>query len=284
MCSEELDVSYGAHHHHKMDIYFPDGHHIATPVVFLIHGGGFIAGFKEQFTAQAKLFRDEGFITVNLSHRLIDSSGLFSSMPKRTTTAIRVADQVEDLASAVTHFCNNANKWGCSSRRAFMAGHSAGAILSLLYTLGVRNENGHIRAAGNWAGVTDLSLLNNPAYRFFTPSLRAQIESLYHRALGIPYGGGEQIDLRSISPYWLLHNSKTGYPVISIYPEHNSVLGVPGESAIGLELTRHFHNLLHLRNIPEKLSIYQGSNHSFSTPANIWKNVIQETATWFKQF
>jgi acetyl esterase/lipase len=284
MPSEELDISYGVHHHHKMDIYFPAGYNTTTPVVFLVHGGGFIAGFKEHFTSQARRFRDEGFISVNLSHRLIDPSGLFKALPRQATTAIRIADQVEDIASAIDHFCSHVNKRSCGTRRMFLAGHSAGAVISMLYTLGERNKDAHIRAVGNWAGVTDLSLLNNPAYRFFTPAQQSQIRALYHQALGIPSGSSDEVDFKSISPYWLLHNSNTGYPVISIYPEHNTVMGIPGESAIGLELTRQFHNLLRKRNIPEKLSIYPGSNHNFSTPINIWHQVIHETGTWFKEY
>ena len=44
---EEMNVAYGSHKDQKMDVYFPDGWNAETPVVFVIHGGGFVAGSKE---------------------------------------------------------------------------------------------------------------------------------------------------------------------------------------------------------------------------------------------
>ncbi len=43
---EVMNVSYGSDTLQKMDLYFPEGFTQETPVVFLIHGGGFIDGTK----------------------------------------------------------------------------------------------------------------------------------------------------------------------------------------------------------------------------------------------
>lgn len=70
---KELDIAYGDDPKQKMDIYYPEGYSQTTPVVFLLHGGGFIAGDKNEFSHVAKLFANNGFVAVNLSYRLVDS-------------------------------------------------------------------------------------------------------------------------------------------------------------------------------------------------------------------
>lgn len=275
---EELNIQYGSHPLQKMDVYFPENYTESTPVVFLIHGGGFIAGSKEDFTTQSKLFRKENFIVVNLSHRLIDTSGLLSLPPVHKASAIKVSDQLADVDAAIKKYETLAAEWKSSTSNMYMAGHSAGAILALLYSEGEYNADKKIRAAGNWAGSTDLSLPHDS----LLASLDPRYKELMYRTTGATFSTSNNLYFMAISPFWVANN-RGETAVISIYPEDNVVIGINGEADFGLLATQKFHQLLKNKGIAEKLSVYAGSDHGFGRPEGTWNKLIKETAAFFNK-
>jgi acetyl esterase/lipase len=274
------NLSYGSHPLQKMDVYFPEGYTASTPVTFLIHGGGFVAGQKEDFATQAELMCGEGFVTINLSHRLIDTAGLYRDPPLHRAGPVKITDELADIAAAVEVFKAQAAVWGLDADRMYMAGHSAGAILAMLYVQGDKNRDGHIQASGNWAGATDLSLPADTIYNYLPLPERKQILELYYRGTGYAPVTANNPAFRTISPIWAAYKNG-GRPNISIYPEHNVVSCFPQEEISGLENTRKFHELLRSRGIREQLHVYPGADHGFHTPADIWQRCIRETAGFF---
>lgn len=274
---EMINVAYGNNPAQKMDLYFPEGYSSSTPVAFLIHGGGFIAGTKEDFTTQAKLFRDQGFVTVNLSHRLIDSEGLLSLPPKHMASQIKISDEVDDVHSAVLKYKSMADTLGSGTAQMYMAGHSAGATLSMLYVQGNYNKDGHIKASANWAGITDLSIPNDTLLKYLDPRY---IELLY-RATGKMPDHSNALYFMAISPYWVSY-SGTAHPNISIFPERNIVFNSEGEVAFALQNTQNFHKMLKDKGVAEKLFVYKNEDHGFGTYPDSWKKLIAETAQFFK--
>ncbi len=272
---EEMNVAYGNHQRQKMDVYFPEGYNSSTPVVFLIHGGGFVAGSKEDFTPRAQTFRSKGFVVVNMSHRLIDTTGLLSLPPTHMTSEIKVTDELADVDAAVNKYKAMATEWKSGTGKMYMAGHSAGAILSMLYTQGDYNDDKHIRACGNWAGLTDLSIPTDSAVQSLDPRLK----ELLYRATGFEPSVANNLAFMAISPYWVA-NINNGRPTITIYPENNVVLNLEGEAAWGLHTTQSFHLLLSNKGVNQKLSIYVGNDHGFS-PAGSWDKLVGETADFF---
>ncbi len=273
---EILNVSYGNDTLQKMDLYFPEGFTQETPVVFLIHGGGFIAGTKEDFSMQAKLFRDQQFIVVNLSHRLINSDGLLTLPPTHMMSNVKISDEVSDVNTAVQKYMQSAGSWGSGTKKMYMAGHSAGATLSMLYVQGDYNKDGKIKASGNWAGLTDLSIPNDTLLALLDPRY---IELLY-RAAGQTPNSAHALYFMAISPYWVA-NSGIGHPNISIFPERNIIFNSPGEAEFSLMNTQNFHTMLHNKGVTEKLSIYKNEDHGFGTYPDSWKKLIAETAGFF---
>ncbi len=273
----ELNIVYGPHPYQRMDAYLPEGYTGETPVVFLIHGGGFIAGLKEDFTTQALTFRGEDFVVLNVSHRLVDTAGLFLLPPVRKPSDVRVADEVADIHAAVEKYRSMAPGWGTGTARMYMAGHSAGAILTLLYTQGDYNDDGRIRAGAAWAGATDLSIPHDSLLDALDP----RYKELMWRASGHEMKAANNLAYMAISPYWQANNN-AGNPTFSAWPENNSVIGLPGEVDYGLQNTQNFHTLLRTRGIAEQLTIYPGADHGFGTPAGVWSKVIAETAAFFR--
>lgn len=274
---DSLNIAYGSHPYQKLDAYFPEGYNSNTPVVFVIHGGGFIAGLKEDFTTQAKLFRDQGFVVLNLSHRLVDTTGLLSLPPTRMNSAVKVVDELADIHAAVEKYKGMAQSFGTGTGKMYMAGHSAGAILTLLYTQGDYNDDGHIRAGANWAGVTDLSIPHDSLLAALDPRYR----ELFWRATGYEMKTANNLAYMAISPYWQANNN-AGNSTITIYPENNVVAGMEAENAYNLANTQNFHTLLRNRGIAEKLSVYPGADHGFGTPVGSWEKLIKETADFFR--
>ena len=282
MDSDIKNLAYGTHPLQVMDVYFPKGHTASTPVVFLIHGGGFIMGRKEDFAEPARLFREEGFVVVNLSHRLIDANW-FSKKGAAAKNGLKVADQLSDVEAAVQCYLSHAAEWKNGTKKLYIAGHSAGAILAMLYMMSDTGEGAHgFRAAGNWAGITDLALPMDTMGAFLAPWQKVHIQDMYDRMLDYTALAGGSGDAKSISPYWVARR-RGSKPVISLYPEHNVVLRFPGESALGLMQTKRFHTLLRELGVDEQFALYSGCDHSFGGIPGAWQRAVHETATFFKK-
>ncbi len=273
---EMRNIAYGEAPLQKMDILFPAGYSDKTPVVFLIHGGGFIAGTKEDFEVQAQTFREQNFIVVNLSHRLIDTDGLLSEPPKHQLSEIKVSDEVKDMDEAVKHFISKSTDYNAGTGRMYMAGHSAGATLSMLYVQSNLNKNGQVRASGNWAGLTDMSITDPNILRLLDPRW---IELLY-RTTGKMPAEENALYFMAISPYWVT-NANKGMPNITIFPENNLMFQVEGEKEYQYQNTKNYHGLLKNKGVAEKLVYYAGEDHGFGTKPGSWDKLIKETADFF---
>ena len=98
------------------------------------------------------------FVTVNLSHRLVDATGLDVTPPQRLNSAIKVADEVNDVAAAVEKYKSLASGYGSGTAKMYMAGHSAGGTLAMLYMQGDKNTNKQVRSLRNLAGLDNVTL------------------------------------------------------------------------------------------------------------------------------
>jgi len=143
-----MNVSYGSDSQQVADIYLPERKdNNATKVLFLVHGGGWTGGSKEDMNvalAVAKqLFPDYAF--VNVGYRLATAES--PAYPK----------QINDLKAVVAHI--EIGDYAVSDDYAFL-GVSAGGHLSMLYAYGF-DPNRRVKAVCNVVGPTDF---NDPAY------------------------------------------------------------------------------------------------------------------------
>ena len=143
-----MNVAYGSDPQQLIDIYLPERKNDnTTKVLFLVHGGGWSSGSKEDMTASVaiakQLFPDCAF--VNINYRLA------------TQTSPAYPKQIDDLKSVVA-FIRNGN-YAVSEQYAFL-GVSAGAHLSMLYAYGFDPDR-HVKAVCSIVGPTDF---NDPAH------------------------------------------------------------------------------------------------------------------------
>jgi acetyl esterase/lipase len=153
-CSEEeipaakelkyTNLSYGSDAQQKYDIYLPEGRNHDTKLLIFVHGGGWSAGDKADFTAILATLEDNGFAIANINYRLANVlGGIIHPTP------------ANDVRLAVDHLISKANEYKISSDNIILAGHSAGGHLAL-YTSLVLNSDQAIKGAISLAGPTDL--------------------------------------------------------------------------------------------------------------------------------
>lgn len=122
-----LDLSYGDHARHRLDIFAPAGDRAAAQLFF--HGGYWHGGSKESRRFPATAWLDRGVAWVPIEYRLA---------PDATLDEI-----VDDVRSAVAWFHGNAARFGCDPARIYVTGNSAGGhIVGMLVADGWHDRYG----------------------------------------------------------------------------------------------------------------------------------------------
>lgn len=128
-----LDLAYGTSPKQKLDVYKPADNATSAPVLVFLHGGGFREGDRAHYGYVAVPFAEHGIVTVVASYRL--------------TPEARFPDQPKDVTAVLEWIGKNIRAHGGDPGRVYLAGHSAGAIL----TATVCADPAWRRSAGNVA-------------------------------------------------------------------------------------------------------------------------------------
>ena len=126
-----FDIAYVKNHHERqvLDVYAP-ANAGNLPVVFWIHGGGWVTGDKSQVKLKPTMFNDRGYIFVSTNYRL--------------RPHVEMEELTQDVARALGWTYKNIVKHGGDPERIFVMGHSAGAQLAAL----ICTDHSYIRAEG----------------------------------------------------------------------------------------------------------------------------------------
>jgi len=116
------NLKYGEHKRQKMDVFLPSGYPVNSPVVLLIHGGGWTMGKKEHMIQIQKMLFRNHIPSINMNYRLV-------SKAKKIT----YREQLEDIDSALVKFNSLAEKAELQPDHYILLGESAGGHLALLY-------------------------------------------------------------------------------------------------------------------------------------------------------
>jgi len=161
----------------KLDVYRPESK-ASTPVVMMIHGGGWVVGTKEQDSLYTLPYLQMGFAVVNVEYRLAKIS--------------LAPAAVEDCLCALHWIGRNAKKYNFDLTKVVVTGGSAGGHLALTTAMipssaGFENACAYeddepwtgpgissrpkIAAVINWFGITDvLDMLHGPNTRAYAMS------------------------------------------------------------------------------------------------------------------
>jgi arylformamidase len=124
--SQELtsNVAYtqSGHERHVLDIYTPESKsEDKLPVVFWIHGGGWVVGDKSDVALKPKSFTEKGCIMVSTNYRLLPE--------------VDMETLITDVARSLGWVHRNIARYGGDPNRIIVGGHSAGAQLAALISI-----------------------------------------------------------------------------------------------------------------------------------------------------
>lgn len=148
-------------HENTLDLYLPTNASGPTPVLLMIHGGGWVAGTKEGQSLRLLPYLEMGWAVVNVSYRLVQVS--------------RAPAAVEDCLCALQWIAQNADQYNFDLSQIVTTGNSAGGHLALTTGLvpqsaGLNNQCAQRNFSGpsatpavpvaaiiNWYGITDVA-------------------------------------------------------------------------------------------------------------------------------
>ena len=118
------NVPYGSHERQVLDFYKAESDK-PTPLLFFIHGGGWVAGDKAGRTgASAKQYLAAGISVVSINYRYSWQAQIAGVKPP-------VKAPLEDAARALQFVRSKAKEWNIDTTRIGASGGSAGACSSL---------------------------------------------------------------------------------------------------------------------------------------------------------
>ena len=109
----DVDIPYGYHSRHVMDIYRPETSAGRLPVIVFLHGGGFIQGDKSFRANLGYFFAQQGFVTVVPNYRLAPE--------------YRWPSGAEDVIAIWNWLQGHGEEYGGNADRVVLGGESAGA-------------------------------------------------------------------------------------------------------------------------------------------------------------
>ncbi len=103
--------------HLQADVFLPEGAG-PFPGVLMVHGGGWVSGYREQMNQHSRILAEKGFVVVSISYRL--------------APRFHFPAQLVDCQDALRWMVGNAERYHIDSTRLAGFGYSAGAQLVCL--------------------------------------------------------------------------------------------------------------------------------------------------------
>ena len=227
---EALDVSYGSDSNQVFDIYLPEGRTENTKVLFLVHGGSWVGGDKEDMNdvRDYVLQNHPSLGIVNMNYTLAGAN----SPP--------IPMQTNDISAVVNYITSNKTSLIISDDIGFI-GLSAGAHLSLLWSY-ANDTNNQVDMVCSIVGPTNFT---DPAYY---NSANPVFQSMY-----ILFGNPSIPFLESASPYHTA--TATSPPTLLFYGGQDPL--VPNSQ--GIDLDSQLTNL----GVPHEFSFYEEEGHGW---------------------
>src|SRR5258706_8812695 len=127
------DLAYGKAPRQRFDLYLPKVLTTPAPIVLFFYGGAFRAGRRSEYRVVGEALTSKGIIVAVADYRIYPEA--------------RFPDFLEDGANALAAVHARAAEFGGDPARIFLAGHSAGAYISVIlaaHPAYLRGANAHL--------------------------------------------------------------------------------------------------------------------------------------------
>ena len=240
MATENIPYVENGHERQVLDVHAPKNAK-NLPVVFWIHGGGWVTGDKSQVALKPQAFNDRGYVFVSTNYRLRPD--------------VEMEELTADVAKALGWTYRNIKRHGGDPNRIFVMGHSAGAQLAAL----ICTDHSYIQAEGVSPSAlqgcvpVDGDTYDLPAI-IASAELRLQLHNLPPRKFGHreKFGNDPKKHI-NFSAVTHVKPDKVIPPFLIFY-----VRSHPYTSVQALRL----HNVLKSAGIPSTLSGHRNTDHS----------------------
>ena len=173
-----INISYGDHERHYLDLVIPKGESVSQGMILYIHGGGWIGGDKDAFLDILKEDAKRGYISAAINYRYANGNN------------VTCEDILDDIDAALGEINIISINEGISVDKVMLVGISAGAHLSLMYAY-TRDDAAPIKpvAVASFVGPTDLYDSN-----FYTTTYREDVKMMISMISGADIVNGNITD------------------------------------------------------------------------------------------
>src|SRR5579871_364489 len=210
------DLSYGNDSLQKMDVYLNPSHTAKSPVVILVHGGGWMSGDKKDFNFMRDALLTKNVDVININYRLAGAS-------------VHYPQIMDDMNSALHYITAHASQWNMRDHGFILWGNSAGGHLALLFAYNyalIRLINAVILFGGP-TRVDDIPSLSH--------AKAEDVKGLLPLIVGKPFNKDSlSSEYHSASPYY----GKHFVPTLIIHGTHDQIVPPEQSEMLHKELDR----------------------------------------------
>lgn len=161
--AETIVASYGSHPLQNMTLYLPKNRDSKTKTIVMVHGGGWVMGYKPdgKVTTFSGRFGwdilnpliDEGYACAVIKYRTACYNSVSTNFTNNST---KYQDQMmEDIDLAINHIISNAGTYKIGDNHFQLLGESSGGHTVMTYAIR-HNANPAVKSAASMFGPTDL--------------------------------------------------------------------------------------------------------------------------------
>lgn len=251
-----LDEPYGPHTLHKMDVYLHPNRTRDTPLVILVHGGGWMSGDKEACNFMKDFLYPQGFNVININYRLANQ------------TDLHYQQIMDDIDLAIAHILTNADEWLVRKSKYIFWGGSAGGHLAMLYAYKY-DRNDVIGAVTTLGGPTRL---DNP--EALKGARQSDLEGLLPIITGDPWTPRALApSYRAASPYY----AQTFKPTLLMHGEADAIVPVAQARTI-------YARLQELKVPAELITLPNGDHGGEGTPPEMSRHMSGRILEWVRKY
>jgi len=256
-----LDQSYGVDPKQKYDIYLPAGRSKdKTPVLFMIHGGGWAAGDKSDYREQIKGFKAlfPHLAIVSVGYRLANGRTKENQFPT----------QENDVKACIEYVLGKREEYKISEKIGTFGG-SAGAHLGMLYAYKYGDTSYKPAAVISLTGPTNIATLFEHVSSTDDPEKETYYGWFIDGVGGTP---DEKAELcRTSSPVTYVNDNSS--PTLMLYGADDTI--------VPFQQPNELHNKLTELDVPHIYRLYPGEWHDL---AGVGEKVLQEVTIFINTY